>query len=61
MLPVPRVGSGGYIVRTDAGIPLIHGHIHERGFGTHEFHVGVDAFDSKPVPMSVVDGPARLS
>jgi calcineurin-like phosphoesterase family protein len=43
---------------TDAGIPLLHGHIHERGFGahgTHEFHVGVDAFGFKPVPMSVID------
>lgn len=42
----------------DEGIPLIHGHTHEHGFGahgTHEFHVGVDAFDFAPIPFAVVD------
>lgn len=42
----------------DAGIPLIHGHTHEHGFGahgTHEFHVGVDAFGFAPIPFAVVD------
>lgn len=43
---------------TDHGIPLIHGHTHERRFGahgTHEFHVGVDAFGFAPVEFAVVD------
>lgn len=42
----------------DEGIPLIHGHTHERDFGahsTHEFHVGVDAFDFAPILFSVVE------
>ncbi|MGB3373566.1 MAG: hypothetical protein WBA87_00300 [Microbacterium sp.] len=42
----------------DEGIPLIHGHTHEHDFGahgTHEFHVGVDAFDFAPIPFAVVD------
>lgn len=42
----------------DEGIPLIHGHTHEHDFGahgTHEFHVGVDAFDFAPISFAVVD------
>ncbi|WP_344818301.1 hypothetical protein [Microbacterium soli] len=42
----------------DEGIPLIHGHTHEHDFGahgTHEFHVGVDAFGFEPVPFSAID------
>lgn len=43
---------------TDSGIPLLHGHIHDRRFGphaSHEFHVGVDAFDFAPVRMALID------
>lgn len=42
----------------DAGVPLIHGHTHERDFGSHgshEFHVGVDAFDFAPIPFELID------
>lgn len=42
----------------DSGIPLLHGHTHDRAFGphgSHEFHVGVDAFDFRPVPFEVID------
>jgi len=42
----------------DSGVPLVHGHTHDRGFGphgSHEFHVGVDAFDFRPVPFDVID------
>lgn len=42
----------------DTGIPLLHGHTHERDFGPHgsqEFHVGVDAFDFAPIPFELID------
>lgn len=42
----------------DEGIPLLHGHTHSRDFGphgSHEFHVGVDAFDFAPIPFELVD------
>lgn len=42
----------------DSGLPLIHGHTHDRNFGPHryrEFHVGVDAFDFLPVPFAQID------
>lgn len=42
----------------DTGIPLLHGHTHERDFGphdSHEFHVGVDAFDFAPIPCELID------
>lgn len=41
----------------DHGIPLLHGHIHDRENGPigHQFHVGVDAFGFAPIPMSLVD------
>ncbi|WP_052460936.1 metallophosphoesterase [Microbacterium gorillae] len=42
----------------DTGIPLIHGHTHDRTFGphaSHEFHVGVDATEFAPLPFSVID------
>lgn len=42
----------------DEGIPLLHGHTHSREFGphgSHEFHVGVDAFGFAPVQFEVVD------
>lgn len=36
----------------DRGIPLLHGHTHDRASGPvgHRFHVGVDAFDYAPIP-----------
>ena len=42
----------------DTGIPLLHGHTHERDFGphgSHEFHVGVDAFDFAPIQLELID------
>lgn len=42
----------------NTGIPLIHGHTHERDFGphgSHEFHVGVDAFDFAPIQFELID------
>lgn len=42
----------------DAGIPLLHGHTHDRAFGphgSHEFHVGVDAFDFAPIHLELID------
>lgn len=42
----------------DAGIPLLHGHTHDRAFGphgSHEFHVGVDAFDFAPIQFELID------
>lgn len=41
----------------DTGIPLIHGHTHDRGCGPHghQFHVGVDAADFTPIPFAVID------
>ena len=41
----------------DRGVPLLHGHTHDRNRGPsgHQFHVGVDAFDYAPIPMSLVD------
>lgn len=41
----------------DSGMPLIHGHTHDRGRGPHgrEFHVGVDAFGFAPIPFAVID------
>lgn len=41
----------------DAGLPLLHGHTHERNHGPHghEFHVGVDANDFAPLPFSAID------
>ena len=39
------------------GLPLIHGHIHahDRGADGRQFHVGVDAFDFRPIPFGVID------
>ena len=42
----------------DTGIPLLHGHTHEHDFGphdSHEFHVGVDAFDFAPIQFELID------
>lgn len=42
----------------DVGIPLLHGHTHEHDFGphgSHEFHVGVDAFGFAPVQFELID------
>ncbi|PPH89828.1 metallophosphoesterase [Rathayibacter sp. AY1D5] len=41
----------------DRGLPLLHGHTHARENGPvgYQFHVGVDAFELAPVPMSLVD------
>lgn len=42
----------------NTGIPLLHGHTHEHDFGphgSHEFHVGVDAFDFAPIPFELID------
>jgi len=40
----------------DTGLPLIHGHTHHTDHGPRErsFHVGVDANDFTPVPMSAI-------
>ena len=43
---------------TNTGIPLLHGHTHERDLGPHgyhEFHVGVDAFDFAPIQFELID------
>lgn len=43
---------------SNTGIPLIHGHTHEHEFGphgSHEFHVGVDAFGFAPVEFELID------
>lgn len=43
---------------TDTGTPLLHGHTHERAFGphgSHEFHVGVDAFEFAPIQFELID------
>ncbi|MFV0428992.1 MAG: metallophosphoesterase [Arachnia sp.] len=41
----------------DRGIPLLHGHTHERvnGPAGHQFHVGVDAFEYAPISLSLID------
>lgn len=42
----------------DTGLPLLHGHTHDRDsgpHGSHEFHVGVDAFDFAPVQFELID------
>lgn len=41
----------------DHGVPLLHGHTHDRDNGPlgHQFHVGVDAFGYAPIAFSVVD------
>lgn len=41
----------------DRGIPLLHGHTHDRANGPvgHQFHVGVDAFDYAPIPFFLID------
>lgn len=41
----------------DRGLPLLHGHTHDRENGPagHQFHVGVDAFGFAPIPMTLVD------
>lgn len=41
----------------DHGIPLLHGHTHDRDKGPvgHQFHVGIDAFGSAPLPFTLVD------
>lgn len=41
----------------DEGLPLIHGHTHDRDHGAdgRQFHVGVDAFGYAPVPFAVID------
>ncbi|MFJ6531489.1 hypothetical protein [Microbacterium sp. NPDC091662] len=43
--------------RWDYGIPLLHGHTHDRSHGPHghEFHVGVDAHDFAPISLTVID------
>lgn len=39
------------------GLPLLHGHTHDRANGPvdYQFHVGVDAFDYAPIPMTLID------
>lgn len=39
------------------GLPLLHGHTHDRANGPvdYQFHVGVDAFGYAPVPMTLID------
>lgn len=55
---VPERGSQWRL--PDLGAPLIHGHVHsqERAHvsdeGSPQLHVGLDAWDLKPVPQSVV-------
>lgn len=41
----------------DRGLPLLHGHTHDRENGPleHQFHVGVDAFGFAPIPMTLID------
>ncbi|MBS1675282.1 MAG: metallophosphoesterase family protein [Actinobacteria bacterium] len=41
----------------DRGLPLLHGHTHDRENGPvgRQFHVGVDAFAFAPIPMTVID------
>ena len=41
----------------DRGIPLLHGHTHDRENGPvgHQFHVGVDAFGYAPIPFTLID------
>ena len=41
----------------DEGDPLLHGHMHSRDHGPdgNQFHVGVDAFEFRPVGMDVID------
>lgn len=41
----------------DRGIPLLHGHTHDRENGPvgHQFHVGVDAFGYAPIPFLLID------
>lgn len=41
----------------DEGLPLLHGHTHDRDNGPleHQFHVGVDAFGFAPIPMTLID------
>lgn len=41
----------------DRGLPLLHGHTHDRENGPreHQFHVGVDAFGFTPIPMTLID------
>ena len=41
----------------DRGLPLLHGHTHDRENGPigHQFHAGVDAFGFAPIPMTLVD------
>jgi len=41
----------------DRGLPLIHGHTHDRDHGPagRQFHVGVDASDFTPLPFAVID------
>lgn len=41
----------------DLGLPLLHGHTHDRENGPvgYQFHVGVDAFDLAPIPMTLID------
>lgn len=42
----------------NTGIPLLHGHTHDREggpHGSHEFHVGVDAFGFAPVQFELID------
>ncbi|MFT4136635.1 metallophosphoesterase [Microbacterium sp.] len=41
----------------DDGLPLLHGHTHDRGSGPHGrmFHVGVDGNGFAPVPMTTID------
>lgn len=43
--------------RWDDGLPLLHGHTHDRDHGPngHQFHVGVDAHGFAPVPFTVID------
>lgn len=41
----------------DGGIPLLHGHTHDRANGPvgHQFHVGVDASGYAPIPITLID------
>lgn len=47
----------------DGGLPLLHGHTHDRENGPleHQFHVGVDAFGFAPIPMTLIDAWLEIS
>ena len=41
----------------DRGLPLLHGHTHDHDNGPagYQFHVGVDAFELKPISMTLIE------